>query len=121
MTAPPSIDVYMAALPDGSRSVLEKMRRTIRAAAPGSEETIAYDMPAFRLAGHFLVAFAAYRNHCSLFPASAAVVDACGDELQPYLSGKGTIRFQAAKPLSAALVRKIVRVRVAEIEARSGR
>ena len=115
------VDAYMASIPDGPRAVLEQIRQTIRAAAPEVEETIAYDMPAFRLAGRFLVSFAAYKNHCSLFPASGAVIDACGDELRTYLSGKATIRFQAAQPLPAALVRRIVRILVAEVESRTGR
>jgi uncharacterized protein YdhG (YjbR/CyaY superfamily) len=63
------------------------------------------------------VSYAAYKHHCSLFPASAAVLEALGDELRPYVSGKGTIRFQAATPIPVALVTKIVAIRLAETAA----
>ena len=106
---------YLAALPDDRRAVVEEMRRTINDAAPDAEESIAYDMPALRShGGQFLVSYAAYKKHYSLFPASAAVVEALGEELRPYLAGKGTIRFPADKPVPTALVRKVVKVRVDE-------
>lgn len=113
-----SVEAYLASLPDGPRAALEALRGIIRATAPAADEVIAYDMPAFRQHGRFLVSYAAYRHHCSLFPASARVRDACADELAPYLAGKGTIRFRADAPLPPALVRKIVGVRLAEVEAR---
>jgi len=72
-------------------------------------------MPAMRShGGQFLVSYAAYKKHYSLFPASEAVIEAGGGELKPYLAGKGTIQFPADKPLPIALVAKIVKVRVAE-------
>jgi len=63
------------------------------------------------------VSYAAFKNHCSLFPASTKVLEACGDELKPYFSGKGTIRFTADKPLPSALVKKIMKTRIEEIAA----
>ncbi len=114
MATPTSVDTYLAALPDRERAVLEHLRATIRAAAPGAIETIAYDMPAFRVYGRFLVSYAAYRHHCSLFPASQAVRDALGEELEPYLKGKATIQFRATEPLSDSLVTRIVEVRLTE-------
>ncbi|MGZ8630901.1 MAG: iron chaperone [Actinomycetota bacterium] len=114
MAVPTSVEEYLAGIPDGSRAALEELRETIKAAAPEATETISYQMPAFKDHGRFLVSYAAYKDHCSLFPASDAVRDACGDELQPYFSGKGTIRFEADKPLPAALVEKIVKVRLEE-------
>ena len=114
MDGPASVDAYLAGLPDAPRRALEDLRRTIRAAAPEAEETIAYDMPAFRLGGRFLVSYGAYKRHCSLFPASDAVMAACRDELRPYVTGRATIQFKAEAPLSAALVRKIVKARLAE-------
>ncbi len=114
MAAPTSVEDYLAALPEGSRAALEKLRKTIRAAAPEATETISYQMPAFKDHGRFLVSYAAFKDHCSLFPASKAVIEALGEELKPYFTGKGTIRFQADKPLPAALVRKIVQVRIVE-------
>ena len=117
MAAPTTVDEYIAALPDDRRAAMEELRRTIRAAAPGATESIAYLMPAFRTHGQFLVSYAAFKNHYSLFPASEAVVDALGDELTPYLAGKGTLRFAADKPIPTATVTKIVEIRVAENEA----
>ena len=114
MTTPTSVEEYMAGIPQGSRVVLEKLRRTIKAAAPEAAETISYQMPTFKLDGRFLVSYAAFKNHCSLFPASDGVVEACGEELEPYLSGKGTIRFTTDNPLSSALVKKIMKARIQE-------
>ncbi len=114
MTDIERVDAYLAALPDEPRRALEALRATIRDAAPEAEETIAYDMPAFRIQGRFLVSYAAYKRHCSLFPASQAVLDACDPELEGHLAGRATIQFQAGKPLPAELVRKIVKVRLTE-------
>jgi uncharacterized protein YdhG (YjbR/CyaY superfamily) len=79
---------------------------------------ITYKMPGFRSGGAFLVSYDAYKHHYSLFPASDAVVEACGNELKPYLTGKGTISFPAGMPVPVELVTKIVQVRVAENAAR---
>ena len=117
-----TIDEYLAALPLGQRATVEDLRRTIRAAAPEATETIAYQMPALRShGGQFLVSYAAYKNHYSLFPASGAVIDALGDELQPYLAGKGTIQFRADQPIPTGLVTRIVKVRLAENAASEAR
>ena len=116
-----SVDEYLAALPEPRRAVLEQVRQTIRSAAPDATETIAYDMPAYHLGGRFLVSYAAFKHHYSLFPASAAVIDALGDEVTPYVAGKGTIRFPASAPIPAALVAKVVDVRLAELGARERR
>jgi len=119
MTSPTNVDEYLATVPAERRGVLEEMRKSIRAAAPEATETIAYDMPAFRShGGQFLVSFAAYKHHYSLFPASGAVVEALGEELAPYLAGKGTIRFPADQPVSASLVTRVVKVRLAEVAER---
>jgi uncharacterized protein YdhG (YjbR/CyaY superfamily) len=114
MAAPTSVEEYLAALPEEPRAALEELRKTVRSAAPEATETISYQMPTFKDGGRFLVSYAAYQNHCSLFPASGPVMEALGEELKPYFSGKGTLRFQADKPIPAALVRKIVRVRMEE-------
>ena len=117
MAGSPSVDDYLAALPEAPRAALEKLRKTIRAAAPEATETISYQMPAFRDQGRFLVSYAAFKDHCSFFPASNAVMEALGDDLKPYFSGKGTLRFTADKPIPAALVKKIVKTRLEENEA----
>ncbi|CAN5496016.1 iron chaperone [soil metagenome] len=115
MAAPTSIEDYLAALPDERRAAVEELRQTIKAAAPEASETIAYQMPALRShGGQFLVSYAAYKNHYSLFPASEAVTEALGEELKPYLTGKGTIRFPADRAIPAALVTKVVKIRAAE-------
>ena len=121
MASPTTVDDYMAALPDERRAVLEELRRAIRAAAPEATESIAYQMPAFRANGQFLVSCAAFKAHYSLFPASDAVVEALGEELRPYLAGKGTIRFRVDAPIPVALVERIVAVRLAETAARGRR
>jgi uncharacterized protein YdhG (YjbR/CyaY superfamily) len=112
----PGVDAHIAGLPEDRRGTLEELRRTIRAAAPDAEESIAYDMPALRLGGRFLVSYDAYRRHVSLFPASGAVRAALGADLEPYLVGKGTIRFPAGRPIPLDLVDRIVRLRVAEVQ-----
>jgi uncharacterized protein YdhG (YjbR/CyaY superfamily) len=109
---PKTIDEYVAALSDDKRAVLEKLRKAIRAAAPRAEECISYQLPAFRLDGRVLVWFGASANHCAFYP--GAVVEALKDELEDYDTSKGTIRFQAAHPIPAALVRKIVNARIAK-------
>lgn len=115
MAKPSTVEEYLATLPDDRRAGVEQLRKTIKAAAPEATETIAYSMPAMRShGGQFLVSYAAYKKHYSLFPASDAVVEACGEELEPYLAGKGTIQFPADKALPTALVTKILKVRVAE-------
>src|SRR3989304_2625508 len=116
MAAPTTVEDYMAALPEESRAALERLREMIKAAAPEATETISYQMPAFKDHGRSLVAYAAFKDHCSLFPMSKAVIEARREELKPYLTGKGTLRFQADKPLPApaALVRKLVKARLAE-------
>jgi uncharacterized protein YdhG (YjbR/CyaY superfamily) len=111
---PRTIDEYLAALSDGQRAVLQKLRKTIKAAAPKAEECISYQLPAFRLDGRVLVAFGATANHCAFYPMSSSTVAAHKDELSGYDTSKGTIRFQAATPLPATLVRKLVKARIAE-------
>ena len=121
MTKPASVEAYFDGVPDEQRAVLERLRSTIREAAPDASEAIAYDMPAFRENGRFLVSYAAFRDHCSLFPASDAVMAELGDELRPYFSGKGTLRFDSNDPIPASLVRRIVEVLVRENATRTRR
>ena len=108
-----TIDGYLAGLPDDQRAALERLRRTIRAVAPKAEECISYSLPAFRLNGP-LVAFGASAKHCAFYPMSATTIEAHKRELAAFETSKGTIRFQPDKPLPVALVRKLVRARVAE-------
>ena len=118
MTKPKTFDAYLAALSKDKRDALQKLRQTIRAAAPKAEEYIGYGLAAFRLDGKPLVAVGATAKHCALYLMSGTTVAAHEDELEGYDTSKGTIRFPADKPLPAALVRKLVKARIAENEAR---
>ena len=112
---PTTVDEYMAELPDDRRAVVEELRRTINAAAPEATETIAYQMPALRSRdGQFLVSYASYKAHYSLFPANDEIVKALGAEIQPYLAGRARSVFRrAAIPME--LVTKVVKIRLAEV------
>ena len=113
--APKSVDEYLAGVPEPARSTLNKVRAAIRAAVPPeATETISYRIPMFKYKGP-LVGFAAFSNHCSLFP-SSSVIEAFKNELKGFSTSKGTIHFPMDKPLSAALVKKLVKARVAQNE-----
>jgi uncharacterized protein YdhG (YjbR/CyaY superfamily) len=117
MAAAESIDEYLAGVPQPARSALERLRKQVQRAAPRATEGIAYGMPAFRQDGRFLVSFAAYKRHCSLFPASEGVIAKYGEQLKGHLAGSGTIRFDPVQPLRAALVTGIVKTRLREVGA----
>ena len=117
---PRNVDEYLGRVPEPARSTLNKIRAAIRSAAPPeATETISYGMPAFKHNG-ILVWFAAFSNHCSLFP-TAAVIEALKNELRGFRVSKGTVQFPTDKPLPAALVKKIVKLRVAQNESRKRR
>lgn len=115
-TKPKTIDEYLAAVSEDKRAALEELRKTIRQAAPQAEECISYQLAAFRQDG-MLVGFGASANHCAFYLMNSTSVAAHKDELKGYQTSKGTIRFQAGKPLPAALVRKLVKERIAENKA----
>jgi uncharacterized protein YdhG (YjbR/CyaY superfamily) len=121
VTTPATVEEYLASLPEDSRLALETLRETIRAAAPDATEAISYQMPAFKDNGRLLVSYAAFKEHCSLFPASMSVIEAYRDELEPYVSGRGTLRFRPDHPIPAVLVQKIVTARLEENVARRRR
>jgi uncharacterized protein YdhG (YjbR/CyaY superfamily) len=121
MDKPKSVEEYFAALPDDVRATLEKIRRAIKAAAPEATEKIGYGMPGFSYNGRYLVYYAAFKDHCSFFPASNGVMEEFAEELESYDVSKGTIRFPIGKALPAALVKKLVKARVREIGARRRR
>lgn len=110
---PRSIDEYVAALPVESRAALEQLRRAIRAAAPNAEECISYGVPGFRQK-RMLVGFGATARHCAFYLMSATVLDRFAAEVAKYDTSKGTIRFPPDRPLPGALVKKLVKARVAE-------
>lgn len=117
-TPPADIDAYLATIPAEPRATLQKLRQTIQAAAPKATEKISYQIPTFDYLGS-LVAFAAFKNHCSFFPMSLSVTAAHQRELKDYDVSKGTIRFPLDKPLPAGLVKKMVKERIAQNEARA--
>jgi uncharacterized protein YdhG (YjbR/CyaY superfamily) len=100
----------LLAVTEDKRAALQKLRKAIKRAAPKAEECISYQVPAFRLNGKFLVAYGAAKNHCAFYPGTT--IKALKDNLKGYDTGKGTIRFSADKSLPAALVRKLVRLRI---------
>ena len=114
-----TVPQYLAQIEDpAKRKVLKELRKTIRAAAPMAEEKISYDIPLYTYRGH-LVGFAAFKKHCSLFVTNSSVPKRFAKELEPFTINHTTIQFQPENPLPAALVRKIVKVRIEENEAKS--
>ncbi len=107
-----SIDAYIAAFPDETQRRLQEMRATIHAAAPDAQEKISYQMPTFYLYGN-LVHFAAHKNHIGFYPAASGIQN-FQLELSKYVTSKGAVQFPMDKPLPLALIRKIVKFRVAE-------
>ena len=118
--APKNVDEYLAGIPESSRATFNKLRAAIRSAVPPqAAEIISYRIPAFKDKG-VLVWFAAFSKHCSLFP-TAAVIEAFKDELKGFSTSKGTIHFPTDKPLPTALVKKLVKARVAQNESKKRR
>jgi len=105
------IDSYIAMLPEKMQPLLNKLRKTIRKAAPQAEELISYGMPAFRYHG-MLVYFAGFKNHCSFFPGNAGLIKEMKTELKDFKTSAGTIQFTIENPLPAALVTKMVKIRM---------
>jgi uncharacterized protein YdhG (YjbR/CyaY superfamily) len=113
--APKDVDEYLAGVPEPARSTLTKIRAAIRSVVPPeATETISYRIPAFKHK-EVLVWFAAFSDHCSLFP-TAAVIETFKNELKGFFTSKGTIQFPTDKPLPTALVKKLVKARIAQIK-----
>jgi uncharacterized protein YdhG (YjbR/CyaY superfamily) len=118
--APTTVDEYLAGVPEPARSTLNRVRATIRSAVPSqATETISYRIPAFNYKGPLLW-FAAFKDHCSLFP-GASVIEAFKSELKDFRTSKGTIHFPLDKPPSDALLKKLVKARIAESEGKKER
>ena len=113
-TKPRTIDEYLAGLSAENRRALQKVRRAVHATAPNAEESISYGMPAFRLNGRLIAGFKAAANHCSFHPMSGETVATLERDLAGYDTSRGTIRFSARSGLPAALIRKLVKARIAE-------
>lgn len=116
-----SVEAYLAKVPQPARTTLEKVRAGIRATVPAeATEGLSYGMPSFKYKGA-LVAYAAFKDHCSFFPMSSTLLDGFADETKPYRTSKGTLQFPLDKPLPNSLLKKIVRARVAQNEAKKAR
>jgi uncharacterized protein YdhG (YjbR/CyaY superfamily) len=114
-----SVDDYLAALPDDVRAILRRVRGAIRKALPGAEEAISYQIPTYRLNGGSVVYFAGWKQHYSLYPATARLVAAFQDHLAPYQVSKGTIRFPLSQPVPTRLIERIAKFLAREAAARA--
>lgn len=113
---PESVDAYLASVTPEARSALQGLRNLIRDLAPGAHECISYGMPAFKLHGKLIAAYAAFKHHCSYFPCCSSILPTLGDEDKRYVTSKGTIRFGFDEPLPPALVGRLLKSRVEEVE-----
>lgn len=108
-----SIDEYIGTFPEDVQKILKELRTTIRAAAPETEEKISYGIPTFTLNGTYLIYFAGWKNHISIYPIPTGS-EAFNKQVSKYVEGKGTLKFQLDKPLPLKLITKIVKLKVAE-------
>jgi len=111
---PKSIDDYLAKVTGKKRAALDELRKTLRALLPKAEECISYGLPAFRLDGKVVAGFAATAKGCSYYPFSGSTLVTMADELEGYSMTSGSLHFDPAKPLPRALVRKLLKTRIAE-------
>ena len=113
------VDVYIAKQPKDAQLVLQRVRRIIRKVLPDAEETISYQIPTYKLGGQYVVYFAGWKEHWSLYPVTEVVRMKLSSELASYALSKGTVRFPLAEPVPAKLVERIVRELAKAAEARS--
>ncbi|MFW9960883.1 MAG: iron chaperone [Candidatus Thorarchaeota archaeon] len=118
-TTATSVDYYLANIPENARGALESLRKIIKEVVPDADEVISYQIPTFRYKGRMLVAYAAWKNHISLYVMSLSVMDTFRGELKSFDIEKSTIHFSFEQPLPSALVNEIVNARIKENEARS--
>jgi uncharacterized protein YdhG (YjbR/CyaY superfamily) len=104
-----SVDEYIATHPEGVQAILRRVRSTIRKAVPGAEEVISYQIPTYKLHGGYVVYFAGWKQHYSLYPATLRLVAAFKDDLAPYQVNKGTIRFPLSQPVPVKLIERIAK------------
>jgi uncharacterized protein YdhG (YjbR/CyaY superfamily) len=114
-----SVDEYLATHPADVQATLQRVRRTIRKAVPGAEEVISYQIPTYKLHGGYVVYFAGWKRHYSLYPAGSRLVAAFKDDLAPYEVSKGTIRFPLSRPVPVSLIARIAKFLAKEAAARA--
>ena len=117
MTPDPRVDAYLAGLPADQRQQLQALRRRTAELAPQAVETISYAMPAFKIGKRFLLSYAAWKRHCSVYPIHDELLRRYADDLAGYVRTKGSLHFSAAQPLPDGLLEDLVRERVATVEA----
>lgn len=116
MTTDPRVDAYLAGLPPDRRDLLQRLREQIRALVPDAQETISYGMPTFKLNGKFLLSYAGWKKHCSIYPWTDTLLDQHAAALEGYERTKGSLHFTSERPLSEAVVEDLVRSRIADLE-----
>jgi uncharacterized protein YdhG (YjbR/CyaY superfamily) len=122
MEKPESVEAFFESLPPEQRAPLQKLRETIAAVAPpGADEGITYGMPGFLMQGKGLVGYMAFKDHYSFFPMSPAAIEAHRSDLGDHVTGKGTISFEYDERLPVALIKKVVKTRLAEVQGKRGR
>ncbi len=113
-----SVDEYIASQPEAVQDVLKRVRSAIRKAVPGAEEVISYKIPTYKLHGGPVLYFAGWRQHYSLYPATARIIAAFKDDLAPYVVKKATIRFPLSEPVPVKLIERIAKFRAKEVAER---
>jgi len=106
-----TVDAYLAAQPEAARAILARVRATIRKAMPNAEERISYNIPAYRLNNRNVLYFAGFKEHFSIYPIGAELLEAMGDGIKPYIASKGTLRFSLTKKPPLSLIRRIAQFR----------
>ena len=109
------VDEYLAALDDTKRATLEQLRRTILELVPHAEQCISYGVPAFKVNGKVVAGFAAFKNHLSYLPHSGSVFPELADDVAPYATSSGALRFPIDSPLPKTLVKKLIAVRTSQL------
>lgn len=112
MTGREEVDAHIAALPPEQRRIMERLRQIVLEEAPNAEEVIAYKMPSLRLNGRYALSYEAFKDHYSFFPATSLMNLHLGEEVAPYVKGKGTLQFKSSEPLPEELIRRVVQVRL---------
>jgi uncharacterized protein YdhG (YjbR/CyaY superfamily) len=117
VTTDPRVDAYLAALPPDQGALLQRLREQVGALVPDAQETISYGMPTFKLDGRFLLSYAGWKKHCSVYPWSDSLFERHAAALEGYQRTKGSLHFTPERPLPASAVEDLVRSRIADLEA----